>query len=118
MKKSLWAVMALLVPVVSGWAAASVTVNQSGAGNFTTIQAAISSGASLITITDSSNYVENLEIGNQDTGGSAVTLTSNQSGTNRPVITPSGFKTYVNSARPSQAVDFGLFANNSVISNL
>src|SRR5215470_11153658 len=39
------------------------TVNQSGSGNFTNIQAAIDSGASTIVITDSGHYVENLEIG-------------------------------------------------------
>src|SRR5256885_4849458 len=92
MQKHLWAVMALLIPVVSSWAV-SVTVNKSGTGNFTNIQAAIDSGASEITITDSGHYVENLEIGNPNTGSSPVTLTSNQSGTNRPVISPSAFKT-------------------------
>ncbi len=127
MKKSLWAIAISLVPVVSGWAAASVTVNQSGAGDFTTIQAAINSGASLITITDSSNYVENLEIGSPDglggdplNGGPPVTLTSNQSGTNRPVITPFASKSYVDVRQTgsSRQAGFGLFANNSVVSNL
>jgi hypothetical protein len=116
-KKQLWAVTALLIPVVSSWAV-SVTVNKSGSGNFTNIQAAIDSGASQITITDSGHYVENLEIGSPSTGGPAVTLTSNQSGTNRPVISPNAFKTYINSRRNNQAAGFGLFANNAVISNL
>ena len=63
MKKQLWTVVALLIPVVASWAV-SVTVNKSGSGNFTNIQVAIDSGASEITITDGGHYVENLEIGN------------------------------------------------------
>ena len=118
MKKILCAAIALFGALSSTGAAGSVTVNQSGSGNFTSIQAAIDSGASLITITDSGHYVENLEIGGQDTGGPAVTLTSNKTGTNLPVITPSAIKFYVNSARNSQGAGFGLFANNSVVSNL
>jgi hypothetical protein len=109
---------ACLIPAFSSMAAPSVTVNKSGTGDFTTIQDAINSGATLITITDSTNYVENLEIGTQDGGGVAVVLTSNKTGTNRPVITPSGAKTYVNSARVNQGAGFGVFANNTVISNL
>jgi len=121
MKKTLWAV-ALFIPVVSSLAATSITVNKSGSGNYTNIQDAIAStatnGATLITITDSGHYVENLQIGDQDAGGTALTLTSNQSGTNRPVITPSANKLYVNSARPNQQAGFAVFANNTVISNL
>src|SRR5690349_19043621 len=118
MKPITWAMAACLLSAGSAWAATSVTVNKSGAGDFTTIQAAINSGATLITITDSSNYVENLEIGNQDAGGIAVVLTSNKSGTNRPVITPDSTKNYQDTTRLSQGAGFGLFANNSVLSNL
>jgi len=118
MKKSLWAAALILVPVVASLAAPSVTVKKGGGGDFTTIQAAIASGATLITIMDSSNYVENLDIGNQDTGGVAVTLTSNQSGTNRPVITPASNRFFTDSARLNQQAGFAIFANNSVISNL
>ncbi len=127
MKKIISIVAALWVPLVCSWGAASVTVNQTGTGNFTTIQAAIDSGASLITITDSSNYVENLEIGSPAglggdplNGGPPVVLTSNQSGTNRPVITPSASKSYVDVRQTgtSRQAGFGVFANNSIISNL
>ena len=118
MKRTVWATAACLITALSCGAATSVTVNKSGAGDFTTIQAAISSGATLITITDSTNYVENIEIGNQDTGGIAVVLTSTKTGTNRPVISPSATKNYLDTTRASQGAGFGLFANNSVVSNL
>jgi hypothetical protein len=118
MKQVFWLTAAFLVAALSGEAASSVTVNKSGTGDFTTIQAAINSGATLITITDSTNYVENLEIGNQDTGGIGVVLTSNKTGTNRPVITPDSTKNYLDTTRNSQGAGFGLFANNSVVSNL
>lgn len=95
-----------------------MTVNKSGTGDFTTIRAAINSGASTITITDSGNYVEDLQIGNPDTGGPPVTLTSNQAGTNRPVITPLNGHSYTVSRRTGQNGGFGLFAPNSVVSNL
>jgi len=103
------------------------TVNQSGSGNFTNIQAAIDSGASTIVITDSGHYVENLEIGSPTglggdplNGGPAVTLTATQCGTNRPVITPSEAKSYVDVRQTggSRQAGFGLFANNSKVSNL
>jgi hypothetical protein len=118
MKRIVWATAACLITALSCGAATSVTVNKSGAGDFTTIQAAINSGATLITITDSTNYVENLEIGTQDGGGVAVVLTSTMTGTNRPVISPSATKTYLDTTRANQGAGFGLFANNSVISNL
>ncbi|MBI3852826.1 MAG: hypothetical protein HY298_21435 [Verrucomicrobia bacterium] len=117
MKKTSFAVAALLIPIVSSWAV-SVTVKQSGGGDYTNIQAAIDSGASTITIIDSAHYVENLEIGNPDTGGSAVTLTSNQTGDKRPVITPSDAKSYVEVNSATRFAGFGLFANNSVVANL
>src|SRR5882672_5971078 len=62
MKKTLWTAIAALTTALNGWAAASVTVNQSGSGNFTNIQAAIDSGATTITITDRGQYLENLQI--------------------------------------------------------
>ena len=117
MKKTSLAVVALLIPILSSWAV-SVTVKQSGGGDFTTIQAAISSGATNITIIDSAHYVENLEIGDPDTGGPAVTLTSNQTGNNRPVITPSAAKSYTEVNNATRFAGFGLFANNSVVANL
>ncbi|MFB3786526.1 MAG: hypothetical protein ACE15F_09155 [bacterium] len=120
MKRLFWLWMALGAAVMTGWTAPSVTVNQSGAGDFKTIQEAVNSGATLITITDSANYVENVEIGDPDTGGPAVTLTSNQTGDQRPVITPAAVKTYdeVHRSGTDRGAGFGLFANNSVISNL
>jgi len=117
MKKSQWLLAAWLVPVVSSWAV-TVTVNQSGSGNFTNIQAAIDSGADIITITDSGHYVENLEIGSPASGGPAVTLTSTKTGNSRPVITPSATKDYTTARRVNQQAGFGVFANNSVVSNL
>jgi hypothetical protein len=96
----------------------AVTVNQSGSGDFTTIKDAIASGASFITITDNGHYIENVQIGDPNSGGSPVVLTSTQSGTNRPVITPSATQSYVNSRRVNQQAGFGLFANNSSLSNL
>jgi len=112
--------MVLLFPVVSAWAGTTKTVNQSGTGDYTSIQAAIDSGASTITITDSGNYQEDLQIGDptQVGGGPPVTLTSNQTGTNRPVITPLAGHSYTVSRRTGQNAGFGLFANNSVVSNL
>src|SRR5437899_7550712 len=107
MKKISCVAATLLVPAFSAWAA-SVTVKQSGGGDFTTIQAAINSGASTITIIDSAHYVENLESGDPATGGPAVTLTSNQTGNNRPVITPSAFKTYVEVQSTTRAAGCGL----------
>lgn len=76
---------------VGAWAATAVTFNQTpGAGDFTTIQAATDSGASVITITDSGYCVENLEIGSPDSpGGPAVKLTSTKTGDQRPLITRS-----------------------------
>src|SRR5438128_3052996 len=113
MRTKLLALMAFLSPVVCNWAA-SVTVNQSGSGDYTNIQAAINSGATTITVTDSAQYFENLEIG----AGSAVTLTSTKTGTNRPVVTPNAVKNYIDAARNNQGAGFGILANNSVISNL
>jgi len=118
MKAYLWAMPILMLPAL-GWAAgSSVTVNQSGTGNYTNIQAAIDSGASVITITDSGHYVEDLQIGDPSTGGPPVTLTSNQAGTNRPVITPLAGHIYEDTRRNSQSAGFGLLADNSAVSNL
>ena len=99
----------------------TVEVNKAGTnGAFTSIQAAIDSGADDIKITDSGVYVENLEIGDpNDTVGanSAVTLRSTGTGAERPVIRPSELKEYVD-AHTGHRYGFGLFANNSVIKNL
>jgi hypothetical protein len=118
MKTLLWAATALSVFGISAWAATSVTVNKSGSGNYTTIQAAINSGATNITITDSGTYVEDLQIGSLGAGGSPVTLTSNQTGTNRPVITPLNGQAFTDTHRENQQAGIGLFANNSVVANL
>jgi len=114
MKKTLWTAIATLTTALNGWAAASVTVNQSGSGNFTNIQAAIDSGATTITITDSGQYLENLQI----PAGPAVTLTSNKNGTNRPVITPVNTTFYSNARRGNQGAGVGILANHTVVSNL
>src|SRR5690349_5569976 len=111
MKSIPWVIAAFIIPAASGWAATSVTVKQGGGGDFTTIQSAIDSGASTVTIIDSGHYVENLEIGNPSTGGPAVILTSTKTGAERPIITPSATKTYINSRRTSGGAGFGVFAN-------
>ncbi len=119
MRILLWAGTALSAFGISAWAATSVTVNKAGTGGaYTTIQAAIDSGASTITITDSGTYVEDLQIGTLGSSGSPVTLTSNQAGTNRPVVTPLNGQTYPDTRRNNQHAGIGLFANNSVIANL
>ena len=118
MKRNLWIVAALLVPVVAS-GATSATVRKDGAGGaYTTIQAAINSGASTITITDSGNYVEDLQIGDTGTNGPPVVLTSTNTGNNRPVITPASGNFYENTRRANQTAGFGLLANNSSVSNL
>ncbi len=121
MKKILCVLVLSSVFALCGWSV-SVEVNQSGAnGAYTTIQAAIDSGADVITITDSSTYVENLEIGDPDNrGGAAVTLTSDKDGDARPVITPSEAKAYLEVHRGDvdRGAGFGLFVDNSVLSNL
>jgi hypothetical protein len=117
MKQTFWTLVGLMLSVAAAWPA-GVTVNKAGTGDFTSIQEAINSGASLITITDSETYLESLDIGDPIIGGDAVTLTSNQTGNRRPVITPNVTKTYTNSRRANQGAGFGLFANNSVVSNL
>ena len=120
MRKTSWAKAAFLIPVVSSWAA-SVTVNQSlplGGGNYTNIQAAIDSGASIITITDSGTYKEDVQIGDPAAGGSPVILTSTKTGANRPVITPLNGHSYTCSRRAGQQAGFGLFASYSSVSNL
>jgi hypothetical protein len=124
MKRNLWIVAALLVPVVASWAT-SATVRKDGAGGaYTTIQAAINSGASIITIMDSGTYVEDVTIGTDygspdpAASGPPVTLTSTSSGANRPVITPAAGTVFVDSRRGNQQAGFCLFANNSAVSNL
>jgi len=119
MKKSIYVLSALLVAAVSGWAATSATVNKAGTGGaYTTIQAAIDSGASTVTITDSGTYLEDVQIGDPDTSGPPVTLTSTKTGDSRPVITPVNGHSYIVSRRTGQNAGFGVFANNSVVSNL
>src|ERR1017187_3645306 len=88
MKRALWTVISLFIPVLSIWAG-QVTVNQSGSGNYTTISAAISAGETNILITDSGHYVETVQIGNPAliVGGPPVFLGASQTGANRPVIT-------------------------------
>lgn len=104
---------------ISAWAATSVTVNKAGTGGaYTTIQAAINSGASTITITDSGTYVEDLQIGSLGSSGSPVTLTSTQTGTNRPVITPLSGGTFPDTRRNNQHAGIGLFDNDSRVANL
>ncbi|MFH1740880.1 MAG: right-handed parallel beta-helix repeat-containing protein [bacterium] len=119
MKTCLLATVLVLAVASTGWTVSAV-VNKAGTGGaFTTIQAAIDSGADAITITDSGVYEENLEIGDPVSGGTAVTLTSTQSGDSRPVITPTTeVKQYSSVERDNFAYGFGLFANGSVISNL
>src|SRR6185436_12980290 len=87
MKQTFWTLMGLMLSVAAAWPAA-VTVNKAGTGNYTTIQEAINSGASQITITDSETYLESLEIGDPFIGGDPVTLTSTKTGSQRPVIAP------------------------------
>ena len=118
MKKNLWIVAALLVPVVASWAGPSVTVRKDGTGNYTSIMAAITNGASIITITDSGTYVEDVQIGDPNAGGPPVILTSTKSGDNRPVITPLDGHSYTCSRRGGQQAGFGLFASYSSVSNL
>ncbi|MBN2328534.1 MAG: hypothetical protein JXR73_15425 [Candidatus Omnitrophica bacterium] len=120
MRKDVIVIVLSAVFATAGWPA-PVEVNQSGAnGAFQTIQEAIDSGADVITITDSAVYEENLEIGDPFDGGTAVTLTSNQTGDLRPVITPTEPKPYleVHRADMDRGAGFGLFADNSIISNL
>ena len=120
MKKSIYAASVLLVGVISGWAV-SVTVNQSlpvGGGNYTNIQAAIDSGASTITITDSGHYVEDVQIGDPIANGPPVILTSTKTRSSRPVITPLAGNQYTCSRRSNQGAGFGVFAPNSEVSNL
>ncbi len=101
----------------------AVEVNQSGAGGaFTSIQAAIDSGAKEIIITDSGTYLEDLQIGTPEDGGPAVTLTSTKTGGERPVITPEIGRAYVHTHRSSTAPDrgagLGIFSNGTKVSNL
>jgi hypothetical protein len=117
MKRSLWIAVSLLIPVASTLAATSVTVAKSG-GNYTTIQAALNSGASTITITDSGTYQEDLTIGTLGSPGSPVTLTSTKAGTNRPVITPLAGQLFPDTHRGDQQAGIGFFANNSVVANV
>jgi len=94
-------------------------VNKAGSGGaFTTIQAAIDSGATDIVITDSGRYEENLQIGDPVTGGPAVTLRSTRTGPQRPVITPAAYKAYSDVHRTDHAFAFGVFSNGSVLKNL
>ena len=106
-----------MIPVASTLAATSVTVAKSG-GDYTTIQAALNSGASTVTITDSGTYQEDLQIGTLGSPGSPVTLTSTHAGTNRPVITPLNGQVFTDTHRQNQQAGIGLFANNSVVANL
>ena len=115
--------MSLIIPVVSTCVAGPVFVNQSGPSgstNFTSIMAAVTSGATNIIITDSAQYFENVQIGDPTllVGGPPVTLTATQVGANRPVITGMNLTGYIDSKRGNQYAGFGLFANNSVVANL
>lgn len=119
MKSSVFVTLACVALVSSGWA---VNVAQDGSGDFTSIQAALDSGATEITITDSGVYDEIVMVGNQASGGDAVTITSTQSGDQRPVISPSSVSPPLIEPHRWNNGDRGggfmVFASGSVISNV
>lgn len=114
--------LSLVLPLVAavalcGW---GVEVNKSGAnGAFTTIQAAVDSGATTITITDSGTYDENVRIGTTAGRGTPITLTSTKTGTERPVLqstTPS--PVYVSVRNDVNRATLGVLSDGCMISNL
>lgn len=114
--------LSLILPLIAavavcGW---GVEVNKAGTnGAFTTIQAAIDSGATSITITDSSTYDENVRIGTTSGRGTPITLTSTKTGDQRPVLqstTPS--PVYVNARNDVNRATLGVLSDGCLISNL
>lgn len=123
MRKSLFCLLILgLLVCTSGWSL-SVTVNKAGTGGaYTSINAALTAGATHITITDSNRYEENVILGDNDTlaGGAAVTITSDKTGDARPQISPdpAGTPAYDDSNSTSRMHGIQVFAPNSSFSNL
>ncbi len=116
MKKLFVAFFAIAALAAGSWA---VTVNQSGGGDFTSVQAALDSGATEIIITDSAVYDENIEIGSPSDRGTPVTLTSNQTGDNRPVLASTTTSPIFDSVRNAENTgSVGVFSDGTVISNL
>ena len=100
----------------TGWAG---TVAQDGSGDYTSIQAAIDAGETLVTIIDSAVYDENVRIGDLHGAGTAVTLTSNKSGADRPTLSSTSPSGGIASVRNNENhATLALLANGSTVSNM
>ena len=116
MRKHLLTIVCIVAMSATGWAG---TVAQDGSGDYTSIQAAIDAGETMVTIIDSGVYDENVRIGDLHGAGTAVTLTSNKSGAERPTLsstTSSG--PYASARNNENTATLALLANGSTVSNM